>query len=133
MSCTWVKGGAQPLANLRTGKYLPSLADSHGAKHFKTCRDVILNNGDKCMLGSTVVAKVSQYPDQTFVGRVDEILTPLGSICELNRQADRVLLQVAYVSRTAGEYGMPYIDLQTQWALVPARVSFSNQADRLYN
>ncbi|KAH9886480.1 hypothetical protein C8Q73DRAFT_669148 [Cubamyces lactineus] len=59
---------------------------------------------------------------QTFIGHIDEILTPLGSIFNLNRQADRVLLQVAHKSCPAGEYGMPYVVLQAQRALVPVQV-----------
>lgn len=106
--------------------------EPYGARHFKICQDVILTNGDKCTLGSTVVARASQSSGQMFIGHADEILMPLGSIFNLNRQADRVLLQVAHISRPAGEYGMPYVVLQAQRALVPVQVRMRNKIDGFY-
>ncbi|KAI0638455.1 hypothetical protein C8Q77DRAFT_1188202 [Trametes polyzona] len=107
------------LAELQTGQHLPAVALRYGTRRFRSCREVILKNGDRCIPGSMVIAEVTGRPGQTMVGRVDEILTPLGSLNDFNRQADRVLLHCAQVSRPAGSYGCPYIDLQPQRILIP--------------
>ncbi|KAI0639900.1 hypothetical protein C8Q77DRAFT_1045284 [Trametes polyzona] len=95
-----------------TGKHIPSLLGLHGSRRFRTGEQMTLLNGDKCIPGSIVVVNAPGQPGGSIIGRVDEILTPLGSILELNHQADRVLLQPAVVTRPAASYGMPYIDLQ---------------------
>ncbi|KAI0631172.1 hypothetical protein C8Q77DRAFT_1279900 [Trametes polyzona] len=89
-----------------------SLIRSHSTVT-ETCQDMTLKNGDKCAPGSFVIA--------TVVGLVEEIVTPAGSILELHRQADRVLLRLAAASRPAGSYGVPYIDLEAARVLLPAQ------------
>ncbi|KAI0628275.1 hypothetical protein C8Q77DRAFT_1068295 [Trametes polyzona] len=111
---------AKPLAQLATGKRLPGLLERHSARRFRTCQEAILFNGDPCHPGDVVIVK-SMHPGRTFVARVDELLTPVGSVLELSRRADAALLRIAQATRPAGRYGMPYLDLQAEWCLVSVR------------
>jgi len=115
-ACIWDKQPPRTFDKTRTGQVLPYLIPNVDGKQFKTCREVYLKNGDKCIVGQFVVAQNPHIPGATFIARVDEILQIVGSIADFSSLPDGVLLQSADVHRPSVTYHMPHVDLLNLWS-----------------
>ena len=84
---------------------------------FKTCRELTLQNGDKCGVGQFIIAKNPDQLGTTVVAPVEEILQVVNSDADLSGMPSRIFLQAADVNRDAAKHHMPHIDLTDQWGL----------------
>jgi hypothetical protein len=89
---------------------------------FKTCRELTLQNGDKCEVGQYVIAK--DQSGTTVIAHVEEILQVVNSVADLSGMPSHILLQAADVSRDAAKYHMPHINLSNQWGLFSFPVQY---------
>ena len=105
-----------------TGKVIPNSVAHAERSQFKTCREMHLQNGDKCEVGQFIISKDPGFPGATVVARVEEILQLKGSIADFSGMPDHILLQTADVRRSSMTYQMPHIDLTNQWGCVSFRV-----------
>lgn len=105
-----------------TGQRLPGAFRNTSDSLFKTNKDLILMNHDVCTVGSYVIAQKTGTMGETFVARVDEIIQQQGTVADMSRQPDGVLLQPARVTREALNYHMPVIELSYSWVFVPYQV-----------
>ncbi|KAI9069821.1 hypothetical protein FKP32DRAFT_1558980 [Trametes sanguinea] len=115
LSCKYDKEPPKPLSLLKTGTRLPEIVPMGNGHTFKASRSMVLVNGDSCAPGQFVIAKAPGRPEDSIIGRVEEILTRHGSLADMAREPEDVLLQVAHATREARPYRMPYIDLQDRW------------------
>ena len=117
-NCVSNKIGPRPFGGTLTGKKLPHLTHGINTKQFKTCWEVYLQNGDKCIIGQFVIAQNPTVVGVTFIARVEVILQVLGSVTDYSHLPDGVLLQSADVNRPDEKCHMPhYLNL---FALVSA-------------
>jgi len=105
-----------------TGQVIPRSIINAEASQFKTCREMHLQNGDKCEKGQFVISKNPAQPGTTVLARVEEILQLKGSVADFSAMPDHILLQAAVARRSAVTYQMPHIDLTNQWALAAFEV-----------
>lgn len=82
-----------------------------------------LINGDSCQIGQFVVVRNPNSAGLTFVTQIHEILHIQGSIADLARMPDGVLLQTANVQHVDDTYHMPLIKLLDNWSVVQFEVS----------
>ncbi len=120
--CKFQKAPAQHISHTACGKIFPTLADTHSSTLFKASEQVNLLNGDACRIGAFVIARVSEAPGETIVGRVEEILTVQGGANDEASKPDMMLLRTANVTRASEKYRMPHVDLQPTWRLFPLSV-----------
>ncbi|KAJ7710473.1 hypothetical protein B0H17DRAFT_914738 [Mycena rosella] len=78
---------------------------------FRTCKDVILTNGDNCIPGSFVIVKHPDRIGETFVARVEEIIQEVGSVASHSSLSDGIMVQKVHLLRERPRYGMPGIVL----------------------
>ncbi|RDB27987.1 hypothetical protein Hypma_002121 [Hypsizygus marmoreus] len=116
--CTSDKAPPRLFANTLTGQQLPGSFGESGQRKFRTNVEVQLFNGDCCRVGDHVVARDHQQPNVTFIANVVEIIQQVGSVSDMSRTPDAILVQTATTSRSAVPYGMPAIDLQDEWRLL---------------
>jgi hypothetical protein len=95
------------------------------ANSFLTSHSVTLLNGDKCTIGSWVLAKsLSDDLAPPNVYCIQEIVNQKGSANTANQVPDAILLQQIKVQGFAEPYNMPHISLEDTYELLPLQVSF---------
>ena len=105
-----------------TGQIIPHSITYPNLSQFQTCREMHLQNGDKCEVGQFIISKDPKQLGATVVAQVGEILQIKGSVADFSGMPDHVLLQVADVRRPAMTYQMPHVDLMNRWGLVSFQV-----------
>lgn len=108
-----------------TGQKLPNAIKSPSRQQlYKTNKEMFLRNGDKCALDQHVIAQNPSSPVETFVAQVKEIIQVQGSLADLSRKPEAILLQIASTTAPPSDiYRMPSIRSSDLWCLVPIEVS----------
>ncbi|KAJ7634450.1 hypothetical protein FB45DRAFT_1025398 [Roridomyces roridus] len=115
-SCTPDKDKALvPIAGTLIGKHIAAWSTKPGT--FRTCKELVLNNGDVCRPGKFVVLQDSTQAGGTRVGQVEEIVQRIGSVAYHASLPDGILVRQVIVSKGRPRYGMPSVLLQEQRAL----------------
>ncbi|KAK7027593.1 hypothetical protein R3P38DRAFT_2526141, partial [Favolaschia claudopus] len=116
--CVSDKLPARPFSETLTGIKLPgALTPSRTPQMIQTSSLMYLDNGDPCALQQFVIVR---RPDlTTFIARVVEILQVKPSPEFFSQHPSAILLQQATVASTTDScYGMPALELKSQWFLV---------------
>ncbi|THH26571.1 hypothetical protein EUX98_g7617 [Antrodiella citrinella] len=115
---------ARPFSALVAANLLPhdKRWKNHETQRFRTAHELHLNNGDKCIPGSSyVILRLAGHTStgETCVVRVEEIISVQGSPNALSSRPDFVVVQRIDVSRVADSYAMPLVTMSKQYAVVP--------------
>ncbi|KAK7021568.1 hypothetical protein R3P38DRAFT_3397021 [Favolaschia claudopus] len=105
--CVLDKVRERPVSETLTGQHSEEWLGRKGM--FRTCKSVVVENGDVCVPGNFVVVKHPERIGETFVGRVEEIIQAVGSIRAHASRADGILVERVTVLRHSSRYGMPRI------------------------
>ncbi|KAJ6543258.1 hypothetical protein DFH09DRAFT_1249389 [Mycena vulgaris] len=89
----------------------PASRDTDRMGLFRTCGNIILDNGDTCLPGAFVIVKHPVNIGETFVVRVEEIIQQVGSVASHASLADGILVQKVLLLRARPRYGMPSVVL----------------------
>ncbi|KAF8886594.1 hypothetical protein CPB84DRAFT_1749908 [Gymnopilus junonius] len=104
-----------------TGLKLPHLLrppQTPPLPQFKTAADVVLLNGDKCVVGQHVVIQPTASIAPS-IAIVREIVQQVGSKCELQGEPDGILLQTAQVVGTSEKLEVPHLLAIDHWTFAP--------------
>ncbi|KAI0355311.1 hypothetical protein OH77DRAFT_1424796, partial [Trametes cingulata] len=114
-SCTYDKVPRRRIGACLTGQCFPDLVSTYGSREFKSSGRMTLPNGDAGAPGTFVIARTPGRATETFVGRIEEILTEYASQSDLAQEADFILVRMADTSQAVEPYRMPGIKLQAYW------------------
>lgn len=120
----------RPYHATQTGQKFPTALSSLPQEvlhdnNFRTCRSIILMNGDKCTPGQWVLIHPQNTP-HPLVAQVMEIIQRKGSSAETKSFPDAILLQSGKVQGlSSGPYQMPAVQHDDAYLLLPIEVQFS--------
>ncbi|KAI0043569.1 hypothetical protein FA95DRAFT_1460450, partial [Auriscalpium vulgare] len=108
---------------LATAQHLPTSMVSPEKYQFRTCKDIVLTNGDLAEVGAWILARNGSAPSsQPLIGRVTEIVQVSRTAEALQGKAQFILLEVYRNTTVALKYGFPRL-VRNGWVLVQARDS----------
>ena len=119
----------RPYHATQTGQKFPTALSSLPQEilhdnSFRTCRSMILMNGDKCTPGQWVLIH-QQNAHHPLVAQVKEIIQWKGSSAEMKSFPDAILLQSGKVQAlSSGPYQMPSVQHDNAYLLLPIEVEF---------
>ncbi|KAK6985102.1 hypothetical protein R3P38DRAFT_2480447, partial [Favolaschia claudopus] len=107
---------ARRIAQTLTGQRIPSWSSKPGL--YQTNKLLVIANGDSCAPNSFAIARDSQRPGNTFVGRIEEIVNRVDFDAS---EPAGVLVQKTVVNAARERYGMPSITLTGEWVVLGAK------------
>ncbi|KAF8173029.1 hypothetical protein K438DRAFT_1940337 [Mycena galopus ATCC 62051] len=110
--CFLDKIQARPIGEMLIGTHIADWSTRQGL--FRTCKDIILPNGDLCTAGSFVIVRHPELIGETFVAQVEEIVQQVGSVAAHASLADGILAQKVLLIQGLSRYGMPTVFLTNE-------------------
>lgn len=100
--------------------------DTLKGHNFRTCKSMVLFNGDVCKIGDWVLIADGTAEQSPIVACIREIIQHQGSDADNLLRPDAILLECGSVGKLAASYSMPAVRAHGGFLLYPVEVGGSS-------